>query len=205
MVVHVSDWKSRLPEGAIELVSGWLAESPVMVRLARSRSSKHGDFHVPRLGRPAFITVNHDLHPVRFLITLAHEVAHYRNWKRHGRRAAPHGPEWRAEFRKLLAEFLEANLVKREVAAEIYHHYFERKRIGSGSSEKLNRLLGITPPDRSGVRVEDLPEGTAFRLKSGRAFIKGRKMRKRYQCREIVSSRIYSIHPQAEVKETLVS
>jgi hypothetical protein len=198
-------WKSRLPEGSIELVDAWLTETPVPILLSRSRRSKHGDFRIPRNGRPAYITVNHDLHPVEFLITLAHEVAHWRNWNKHGRRVRPHGPEWRNEFRSMLTQVQQAGFLEPAVSAEIGRHYFKRKLIGSGASEPLNRLLGKIPEESGALRVEDLPEGARFRLKSGKVFIKGRKLRKRYQCREAFSLRIYSVHPHAEVKETIVS
>ncbi|MFA5815809.1 MAG: hypothetical protein WC865_09350 [Bacteroidales bacterium] len=201
----MDSWKTRLLEGSEELVNSWLIASPVPVMLAKIRRSKHGDFRVPRKGRPAFITVNHDLHPVEFLITLAHEIAHFRNWKKYGRRVSPHGPEWRNEFRDMLVEVLKAGLLDREIAAAIVQFYFKRKLIGSGSSEQLNRLLGKTVEDSGVLRVADLPEGTQFTLRSGKTFIKGRKLRKRYQCCDTVSSRIYSVHPMAEVKETIVS
>lgn len=198
-------WKTKLPEGSVEVVDRWLQDSPVPILLAPSRRSKHGDFRVPRQGRPAYVTVNHDLHPVDFLITLAHEVAHYRNWKRFGRRVRPHGPEWRNEFRLMLTDVLNAKFLSQEISAAIYKHFFQRKLIGSGSSEQLNFALGKDILQSNVLRVADLPEGAHFRLKSGKTFIKGKKLRKRYQCRETVSSRIYSVHALAEVKETLVS
>jgi hypothetical protein len=198
-------WKTSLLEGSEELVNSWLIASPVLVVLAKTRRSKHGDFRVPRQGRPANITINHDLHPVEFLITLAHEIAHFRNWKKQGRRVRPHGSEWRNEFREMLAEVLKAGLVEREISAAIVQHYFKRKLIGSGSSEQLNRLLGKTVEKSDVLRVADLPEGAQFTLRSGKTFIKGRKLRKRFQCCDTVSSRIYSVHPMAEVKETAVS
>ncbi|TSA35121.1 MAG: hypothetical protein D4R64_10310 [Porphyromonadaceae bacterium] len=201
----MDSWKTRLLEGSEELVNSWLIASPVSVVMSKTRRSKHGDFRVPRNGRPAYITVNHDLHPVEFLITLAHEIAHFRNWKKYGRRVRPHGPAWRNEFRDLLVEVLKAGLLDRKIAAAIVQFYFKRKLIGSGSSEQLNRLLGKTVEDIGVLRVADLPEGTQFTLRNGKTFIKGRKLRKRYQCCDPVSSRIYSVHPMAEVKETIVS
>lgn len=198
-------WKTRLLEGSEELVDKWLLESPVPVILAKARRSKHGDFRVARQGRPAYVTINHDLHPVEFLITLTHEIAHFRNWKKYGRRVSPHGEEWRSQFREMLVEVLKAGILEKETAEVIFQHYFKRKLIGSGSSEQLNRLLGKTVEKTGILHVADIPEGTHFTLRSGKSFIKGRKLRKRYQCRETVSSRIYSVHPLAEVKETLVS
>jgi hypothetical protein len=196
---------SYVPEGSAVLVSQWLADSPVPVILSKARRSKHGDFRSPRAGKEAYITINHDLHPVEFLITLAHEIAHYRNWKKYGRRVRPHGPEWRNEFRAMLAEAIRGGFLSEEIASAIISFYFKRKRIGSGTSEQLCVLLGKAGEGSNTVRVNDLPEGAAFTLRSGRTFIKGKKLRKRYQCREIVSSSIYSVHPLAEVKETIVT
>jgi SprT protein len=198
-------WKTRLLEGSGELVNNWLIVSPVSVVLSKARQSKHGDFRISRQGRPAYITINHDLHPVEFLITLAHEIAHFRNWKKYGRRVRPHGPEWRNAFREMLMDVLAAGILNKEISAAIDQFYFKRKLIGSGSSETLNRLLGKTVEDSGVLRVADLPEGARFTLRSGKTFIKGRKLRKRYQCSDTVSSRIYSVHPMAEVKETIVS
>lgn len=203
--IPADNWKIKLPNGSEELVDRWLTDSPVPILLAKARRSKHGDFRVPRKGKPAYITLNHDMHPVDFLITLAHEVAHYRNWKRYGRRVRPHGPEWRQEFREMLAGVIRAEVFDQAVAAAVAKHYFKRNLIGSGSSEELNRLLGKTTENDGILHVADLPEGARFRLRSGKTFIKGQKLRKRYQCREVLSSRIYSVHPLAEVKETLVS
>ena len=179
--------------------------SPIPVFLAKSRHSKRGDYRVPRTGQPAYITINHDLHPVDFLITLAHEIAHHRIWMRYGRRVKPHGEEWRTEFRALLSEILQQNILEPPIAGAVYQHYFKRRLIGSGTSEQLNRLLGKTQEHSGVLHVSDLPEGARFTLRSGRTFIKGRRLRKRYQCFEIVSSRIYTVHPMAEVEETLVS
>jgi SprT protein len=198
-------WKTRLVEGSGELVNSWLLASPVPIILAKTRLSKHGDFRVPRLGKPAYITINHDLHPVEFLITLAHEIAHFRNWKKYGRKVRPHGPEWRNEFREMLVQVIKSGILDKEVAAAVVQLYFKRKLIGSGSSEQLNKLLGKTREISGVLRVADLPEGAKFTLRGGKTFIKGRKLRKRYQCSEVVSSRIYSVHPMAEVKETIVS
>ncbi|MFA6126651.1 MAG: hypothetical protein WC699_05060 [Bacteroidales bacterium] len=203
--IKVDYWKTRLLKGSEELVDSWLMKSPVPVLLAKSRTSKHGDFRFPRMGRPAYITVNHDLHPVEFLITLAHEIAHFRNWQKNGRRVRSHGPEWRNAFREMLLQVLDAGLFEEQIAAAVVKHYFQRKLIGSGSSEQLNKLLGKTLEDSGILRVADLPEGARFTLRSGKSFIKGKKMRKRYQCRDVVSSRIYSVHPFAEVQESIVS
>ena len=87
---------------------------------------------------------------------------------------------------------------------EIARNYFKRQRIGSGTSEQLGRMLGRSFEATGIMRVADLPEGARFRLRNGMTFIKGPRLRKRFQCREVMSMRTYSVHPLAEVRETIV-
>ena len=94
-----------LPAGDYEpLFSKWLEGLNYQIAISRPRKSKLGDFRPPRLGQIARITMNADLGPFQFLTTLTHEIAHLIAWEKHGRRAAPHGKEWKAIFRELLLE-----------------------------------------------------------------------------------------------------
>ena len=48
--------------------------------------------------------------------------------------------------------------------------------------------------------VFEIEEGVIFRLYNGRIFKKGAKRRKRYECLEISSGRLYLFNPNAEVE-----
>jgi hypothetical protein len=169
------------------------------VRLSRSRLTKHGDYRAPRDGRPAVVTVNHDLHPVLFTITFCHEMAHYRAREKYGPRIRPHGREWKYEFRLMLKQLLESGLMEKEVARAIHACYFRRESIGSGSCEHLYRAIGLTGAEVAASRVADVPEGGEFTLRNGRSFLKGPKARTRFRCTDKRTGRIYSVHPMAEI------
>ncbi len=199
MTVASYTWKTRLLPRSEELVETWLNGAQVVVRLSSSRLSKQGDFRVPRNGRPSMITINHDLHPVEFLITFCHELAHYRVWKRYGRRITPHGPEWKDEFRRMLIQLLESDILDPAVAKAVFRCYFKRESIGSGACEQLYRAIGKAGEASVILRVADLPEGDEFRLRNGRIFTKGPRARSRYRCTEKRTGRIFAVHPMAEI------
>ena len=194
-------WRRRLLPGSEDILTEWLTGADIQFRLSGSRSTKHGDFRIPQAGKRAVITLNHDMHPVEFLITLAHEVAHFRIWKRFGRRVRPHGEEWKNEFRGMLRQLIEARILEPEVSRALVQCYFKRERIGSGGCEAMYRALGLAGENAQIARVADVPEGAEFTLRNGRTFIKGPKMRNRYRCSEKISGRIYSVHPMAEIRE----
>jgi hypothetical protein len=150
------------------------------------------------------ITLNHDMHPVEFMITLTHELAHYKAWKKYGRSIRPHGEQWKYEFRWMLKELIESGILEPEVSGAIYQCYFKRQRIGSSDGEPILRVLGKAGKDSGFTRVADVPEGTAFRLRNGKVLVKGQKLRSRYRCRDPKSGREYSVSPMAEIAETLV-
>jgi hypothetical protein len=48
--------------------------------------------------------------------------------------------------------------------------------------------------------VEQIPEGGCFSLEDNRVFRKGKKLRKRYQCVELATGKLYLFSPIYEVK-----
>lgn len=199
MPVALNSWKSRLMPGTETLVDKWMVGAHVQVRLSSARRSKHGDFRHPRNGGPPVITLNHDLHPVEFMITFCHELAHYRIWRKYSRKVSPHGIEWKSEFRRLLMEFLESGILEPAVAKAVVRCYFRRESIGSGICQPLYEAIGKTGSPASVARVADVPEGAVFRLRTGRVFIKGPKLRTRYRCIEKGTGRSFTVHPMAEI------
>lgn len=189
--------------GTEKLVDNWMEGTHVQVRLSSSRQSKHGDFRHPRNGGPAVITLNHDLHPVEFMITFCHELAHYRIWRKYSRKVRPHGAEWKGEFRRLLAAFLESGILEPAVARAVFRCYFRKERIGSGICQQLYEAIGKAGAPGGAIRVADVPEGAVFRLRTGRVFIKGPRLRTRYRCIEKITGRAFTVHPMAEIIQIL--
>jgi hypothetical protein len=48
--------------------------------------------------------------------------------------------------------------------------------------------------------VEQIPEGACFSLEDNRVFRKGKKLRKRYQCMEVATGKLYLFSPIYEVR-----
>jgi len=49
--------------------------------------------------------------------------------------------------------------------------------------------------------VEELPDGALFSLEDGKIFKKGQRLRKRFQCTEIKTGKLYLFSPVYEVKK----
>ncbi len=191
--------EKKIPTGTAYLVEAWLDRDPINIRINKPRNSKLGDFRPAQRGLQARISVNSDLHPVEFLITLAHEFAHAENHRLHGKRVNPHGREWKSVFRNKLNELLGCSFIAETYKEAIIQCYFKRERIASSSCSEIRRLIDSESGVEPVVRLEDIPLGSIFRTGTGRLLKKGKKIRTRYKCRDIKTKRFYTVHPMAEI------
>lgn len=183
-----------LPHNSTVLVAEWLNGHPVLLRISRSRHSKLGDYRPPLRDRYHRISVNRDLHPYEFLITLAHEFAHLRAWEKYGRRAKPHGKYWKAEFAALLSSLLHKDIFPDHIERLLIHH-IQNPKANSKGHTALARALHECEPIRQGLFLEDLPRNAQFSLSDGRRFIKLEKLRTWYRCQNIDTRKTYRISP----------
>ncbi len=193
--------EERLPAGSGHLVLVWLKTSQVQIRLSKPRQTKLGDFRPPYNKLPARISINKDLHPIEFLITLAHELAHSENWQLNGKGVKPHGVEWKAAFREKLIQILDSGVLDTKFEDAIRTCYFKRQRLATAACPRLRRLYDAENDDSVVIRLDDIPAGSIFKVSSGKSLIKGEKLRTRYKCREIKSHRIYTVHSMTEIIE----
>lgn len=170
------------------------------IRIAKPRQTKWGDYRRPqRPYQPHRISVNANLNPYAFLITLLHEWAHLEVYQDYRGKVAPHGPEWQAKFREVAQPFLEKDLFPPSVAAP-FQVSLQQGHASTATHLPLLRALKEQDPvpEESFPKVEELPEGAHFLLGKF-MYVRGPKSRKRYQCRRLHTRRIYMVHPQAEV------
>lgn len=196
-----------LPEAAVGHVAQLLAAFAVDVRVVRPRRTKLGDHRPPPAPlRPHRITVNADLNPYAFLTTLLHELAHAATWERHGRRrrrVRPHGVEWKREFSAVLAPIVAARVFPDDVAAAVARSLANPAAATCSDRGLLLALARHDPPPPAGrVRVEDLSEGSWFRIDGRHAFRAGRLVRTRRQCFEAGTNREYRVHGLLLVEPT---
>ena len=193
--------KLYIPEGSFELVMPLILHHKVHLVVTRERKTKLGDYRNAHFGKNHRITVNGNLNPFAFLITLIHELAHLLTFEQYRHRVAPHGREWKAVYGELLRDFLAARIFPEDIARELAR-ILHNPAASSCSEESLTRILRRYDTHIRHLHlVEELEIGEQFLIKGGRLFERREKVRKRIRCIEIVSGRVYLFSPIYEVKK----
>ena len=81
---------SLIPKNSRSQVKKILKDSNVLIKITKKRITKHGDF-IKKIDTTSLITINITSNPFRFLITLLHELAHFKVSQSHQYRVKPHG------------------------------------------------------------------------------------------------------------------
>ncbi|MDZ7743071.1 MAG: SprT-like domain-containing protein [Bacteroidota bacterium] len=186
-----------IPPAALEQVYEYLQTHKVHLRISRARASKLGDYRSPHNGSGHKISVNHNLNPYSFLITLIHELAHLRVWQDHKNRVSPHGKEWKMAFKNMMQALLLEKVFPEDVEKAL-KKYLLNAKASSGSDASLTKVLNKYD-HYEGFILEDLQEGSLFCIETGKTFRKGKKLRKRYQCICLENKRSYLVNPVAKV------
>jgi SprT protein len=190
-----------IPGGASEEIEKLLNAHPVNIRITKSRQSKLGDFRPQPHDKYHAITINYDLNPYAFLITLVHEIAHLTTWKDFQNKVDPHGMEWKFQFKFLMDPFFKLNVFPEEVAFAL-KSYMNNPAASSCSSPSLTKALKKHDKDAHHYTfLDELPTHAIFKLKNQQQFVfkKGEKARTRFKCLEIKSNREYWVTAHAEV------
>lgn len=191
-----------LPEAAVQPMVEWLHKNKVQLKISRARSTKLGDFRVARNGDSPRISVNYNLNPYSFLITLVHEMAHAEVFKSKPRfkRIQPHGREWQLAFSRLMEPFLNDSVFPKALLP-VLTHYFQKPKASSFSDSKLMQALKAYNSEASKKpQLNDLIPGDRFLLRQI-PFRVEKKMRTRFQCKNLDNKRLYIIHGLAEVEK----
>lgn len=196
----IATLQSFLPAGTYEAVLHYLQFYRVHLTVARERKSILGDYR-HRHGQKAHrISVNGNLNPYSFLITLLHELAHLLTFETYGNKVAAHGKEWKLLFGQLLARFIEQDVFPADIKAVLLQSLRNPAASSCADETLLRTLKGYDEKNDNAQFVESLPEGTLFRTHDGRIFRKGEKMRKRFRCVEMETNRTYLFSPVYEVE-----
>ncbi len=189
-----------LPKGSFDTVAPYFSTYAIHLTLTQHRSSLHGDYRAPSRGHPYHrITVNATLNPYSFLITLLHEIAHLTTTVNHGLRVAPHGAEWKAEFRKVLLPVIGKSLFPPEVEQAL-QDYLRHPAASTCTDPKLFKALSRYDAVEAGqVHADDVPVGSRFEL-GGRTFVKLENLRTRSRCRDEATGKIYFVQGVALVR-----
>ncbi|MEY8847405.1 SprT-like domain-containing protein [Psychroserpens sp. XS_ASV72] len=190
--------KAYIPEQAVALVSDLLKHEDLSVKIKNERKTRHGDYKRLPNGQHQ-ITVNTNLNPFRFLITLVHEIAHFEAYKNYGKDIKPHGIEWKRTFQHLMLPFLNPAIFPSNLLPLLAKH-FKNPKATSDTDTVLALALKQYDEPNGKTYIFDVPYGHHFKLYNGKVFKRGNKRVKRYECVEVKTGRLYLFNPNAEVE-----
>ena len=191
--------RNYLPEGSFEEVNYYLIHYKVQLTITRERKSVLGDYRNSHGDKNHRISVNGNLNPYAFLITLLHELAHLFTYEKFGHKVLAHGQEWKNEFGKVLAQFLLKKIFPQDIQKTLYKT-LQNPAASSCADTALLRVLYQYDKKKDGVMlIEAVPLGALFTIKGDRIFKKEEKVRKRYKCLEVSTGKMYLFSPVYEV------
>ena len=196
----LSAFHRHLPQPAVPYCLQLWGETPFLFFVKSPRNTKLGDFRY-RKDRPLqTITLNVDLNPYQFLLTLIHEVAHLRAFAQYGTSHLPHGPQWKTLFKALLDPLLHETIFPRDLLVPLKLHM--RNPAASSARDlflmKEMSKYDVVQEENLFLFLSDLGPGTNFQL-AGRKFKKGETRRTRILCEEIDTGKKFLVSRLAKV------
>ena len=187
--------KVFLPEPSLQKINDWINELDVQLKITNPRKTKLGDFKVVK--DTLFVSINNDLNPYSFLITLTHELAHAFVYVKHKRGVAPHGSQWQETFKSMMLNFLNPTIFPDDVLKAL-SVYLKQPKASTLTDMNLAAVLKKYDFVKA-LTISDIAEKSIFSIPNGKIFKKGKQLRKRYRCIECTTNKVYLFHPFAEV------
>lgn len=196
----LSGLNAFIPEGCFPEVVSYLRQYKVHLTVTRERKSILGNYRNSIPGRNHRISVNGNLNKYAFLITLLHELAHLLAYEKYGNSILPHGRQWKHEYTTILSSFLARKIFPADIEKAILLN-LEDPAASNCADVPLTRVLRKYDNGKKAmVFVEEISEGGLFKLKDGKIFSRGEKVKKRFKCREVATGKMYLFSPVYEVE-----
>jgi len=187
-----------IPKNASTRVLKLLHHDNLVVKVKKERKTRHGDYRRLPNGKHQ-ITINSNLNPYCFLITLLHEIAHFEAYKTYGKFIKPHGLEWKRTFQHLMLPFLNPEVFPNNILPLLAKH-FKNPKASSDTDTHLALALKQYDAPNDNIYVFQVPFGSAFKLYNNKVFKKGQKRVKRFECIEVKTGKLYLFNPNVEVE-----
>jgi hypothetical protein len=182
-----------IPATAVSQITKWLIQYKVHLKITAPRRSILGNYRSPDGKNGHKITINANLNPYAFLLTLVHELAHLTTFEKYKHSVLPHGTQWKREFQYLMSVFFHQSIFPHEIE-DALQNYMNNPAASSCRDENLMRLLKKYDKQGSTVSLEEISSNSFFQIDDGRIFQKGEKLRKTYKCIEQKTKKAYRIH-----------
>lgn len=190
---------SFLPEGSFDEVTRYLHQYKVHLTITKERQSILGNYRNKVFDKNHRISINGNLNKYSFLITLLHELAHLLAYEKYGNKIQAHGKQWKEEYGKILNEFIPKKIFPKDIERSLLISVKDPAAT-TCAEPHLTRALKKYDIKKDGFCfIEELPEGSLFKINSGAVFKKGERIRKRFKCVEVATKKIYLFSPVYEV------
>lgn len=191
---------SRFPEQARLQTQALFNEHHFLFRITTPRRTRLGSFKGVRHGGRPVIHINSDLGQYTFLLVFLHELAHLIVMKQFGRKAKPHGTEWKNAYRNLVQPFFNEQIFPQILTSELHRYFVKTPATFHRDTRLINTLLSLEGGIEI-VTVNDIPLNSTFTLMSGRQFVKLEKLRTRYKCFCPKTRKYYLVPRSAQVMQ----
>ena len=190
----------KIPLASVDYVKSLIYSENVIIKIKKTRKTKHGDFSVNKNGLK-LITINESLNKYRFLITLIHEISHYFTFKNYGKYIKPHGVEWKNTFRSLLLPVINSDVFPNDVLKTLAA-YTKNPKASTDTDLNLSLTLNKYNTNQSEY-VSSLSNGTVFQASNDRTYIMIKKLRKRYECMDVLTKKLYLFSPNVSINHII--
>jgi len=188
-----------IPEGSALLIYNYLYEYKVHLTITRGRKSVLGDYRHSTKSHHHRISINSNLNKYAFLITLIHELAHLLTFMQWGNRVDPHGKEWKLLYRKVLEDFIALHIYPDDILKALKKNLHNLPASSCADEDLMRVLKKYDENPTNSIFVEQVAEGKLFKIDNGQVFQRGKKVRKRFQCTEVATGKLYLFSPIFEV------
>ena len=188
-----------IPKASHELIKKLIDGENLTIKVVKTRKTKYGDFRSLK-NRKFKITLNQIDNKYRFLITLVHELAHFKVFQSFGNSVNPHGTEWKKTYKFLMLPFLNNLIFPEDILRHLALHMINPP---ATTDSDLNLVVALQKHDLIDDKkmfLFEIPEKSIFIHNSSKLFVKLYKRRKRYICKELSSGKKYLFSPVARIK-----
>ena len=181
--------QSYIPTQTHKKIIYWLEKHQCQLKICNPRATKLGDYQFKN--NKHHISINNNLNPYSFLITLTHEIAHMMVFEEYKNTKLPHGLEWKNTFRKLMFNFIP--IFPQDIQKELSRH-LKNPKASTTTDPKLYLSLSRYNKEAQ-LRVCDLKDGTIFYTNNGKSYVRLNKVRTRIKCKSLENNKHYLFNP----------
>lgn len=190
-----------LPPDTFGMVMPYFTHHTIHLTLTHERKSVLGDYRNPTRDFPYHqISINLNLNPYSFLITLLHELAHLLTYVHFQNSVSPHGKEWKTQFRHILIPYIGKKIFPNDVEKALVAYMHNPAASTCSDARLFKALYNYDERKPNHKLVDDVEIGQWFEAE-GRVFEKVEQLRTRCRCLCLRSRKMYFFQGIIEVKQ----